>query len=246
MSNEKHMISLEPVGVIRSCFTKKFGIPRQPGLVNEVSAVIELLPPCNNEQLVRGLEGFSHIWILFLFHDSMEEGWKNMVRPPRLGGKKRVGVFASRSPFRPNPIGISAVKLEKVEAGRGKLSIHIKGADLMNGTPVIDIKPYLPYADAIPDATGGYAVEEPEIKFEVLITGNAKKCCEEEEALGREGLSSLIINALSTDPRPAYYNEKHEGAVFGLTLWDMDFKWKVEGEKIIVSDVEKLGGKARP
>lgn len=232
--------SVRPVGIIRSCFTKKFGIPRQAGLVEEVSAVIELLPPCNNEQLVRGLEGFSHIWVLFLFHDSMEEGWKNMVRPPRLGGKKRVGVFASRSPFRPNPIGLSAVKLDKIETGKGKLFLHIKGADLMDGTPVVDIKPYLPYADIIADARGGYAVEEPAVRFEVVITGNAKSCCEEEESSGREGLSSLIVNALSTDPRPAYYNAKHDGAIFGLSLWDMDFKWTVEGDKIIVSDVEKI------
>ena len=244
MFKEKGIISLQTIGVVRSCFTKKFGIPRQAGLVKEVSAVIELLPPCNNEQVVRGLEGFSHIWVLFLFHDSMEAGWKNMVRPPRLGGKKRVGVFASRSPFRPNPIGISAVKLERIETSRGKLSLHIKGADLMDGTPVVDIKPYLPYADAIPDATGGYAVEEPAARFEVIITGNAKRCCEEEEASGHKGLSSLIISTLSTDPRPAYYSAKHDGAVFGLTLWDMDFKWTVEGDRIIVSDVDKVEAKS--
>jgi len=232
--------SLQAIGVVRSCFTRKFGIPRQAGLVREIPAVIELLPPCNNEQFVRGLEGFSHIWVLFIFHDSMEEGWKPMVRPPRLGGKKRVGVFASRSPFRPNPIGISAVKLEEIKASRGKLFLHVRGADLMDGTPVVDIKPYLPYADAIPDATGGYAVEEPAALFEVIITGNARRCCEEEEASGRKGLSSLIVNTLRTDPRPAYYDSKHDGAIFGLALWDMDFKWTVEGDRIIVSDVEKV------
>jgi len=232
--------SLQAIGVVRSCFTKKFGIPRQAGLVQEIPAVIELLPPCNNEQFVRGLEGFSHIWVLFIFHDSMDKGWKPMVRPPRLGGKRRVGVFASRSPFRPNPIGISAVKLEGMETGSGKLSLHVKGADLMDGTPVVDIKPYLPYADAIPYATGGYAVEEPAARFEVIITGEAKRCCEDEEASGRKGLRRLIVSTLRTDPRPAYYSAKHDGAEFGLTLWDMDFKWTVEGDKIIVSDVDKV------
>ena len=155
------MFTFAPIGVIHSCFKEKFGIPRQPGLVPAARAVLELLPPYNRAEAVRGLEGFSHIWVSFVFHACLDAPWKPTVRPPRLGGNRRLGVFATRSTHRPNPIGLSAVELERIETGPGRVLLHLKGADLMDGTPVLDIKPYLPYSDVIPGATGGFAAEAP-------------------------------------------------------------------------------------
>ena len=161
------MFSFEPVGVIHSCFKEKFGIPRQPGLAPDARAVLELLPPYNRAEAVRGLEGFSHVWLSFIFHACLGEPWKPTVRPPRLGGNRRLGVFATRSTHRPNPIGLSAVELEKIEAAPGRVLLHLKGVDLLDGTPVLDIKPYLPYSDNIPGALGGFAPEMPAAPFEV-------------------------------------------------------------------------------
>lgn len=230
-------ISLKPIGVVRSCFRKKFGIPRQPGLVPEATAAIELFPPYDNEQTLRGLEGFSHIWVLFIFHDSMEAEWKPTVRPPRLGGKKKVGVFASRSPFRPNPVGMSALELKKFGKEKGKTVLHVRGVDLLDGTPVIDIKPYIPYSDSIVEADGGYAGDEPEHKFAVSFSEEAQMECDELEGKGYAGLGSMAVSILRSDPRPAFYKPCHNRARFVLNLWDLDLEWKVEGDKIIIMKI---------
>ena len=190
-----------PVGVVHSCFRTKFGIPRQSGLIEEATGEIELLPPYNQPNILRGLEAFSHIWIIFVFHRNLREGWKATVRPPRLGGDRRLGVFATRSPFRPSPIGLSAVKLEGIEQRpHGKLLVKVSGLDLVDGTPVLDIKPYLPYADAIPEAVGGFAPGAPELALQVTVAPEA------EAVLARRGprFRALCLQVVASDPRPAY------------------------------------------
>lgn len=232
--------ALTHIGIVHSIFKKKFGIPRQPGIVSEASATIELLPPFNNEQFVRGLEGFSHIWVLFVFHASADEGWHSTVRPPRLGGKKRVGVFASRSPFRPNPIGLSAVELEEISFGKGKVFLHIKGVDILDGTPVIDIKPYLSYSDSIADASSGYAASAPERPFDVVFSDEADLRILKEKENGHDRLRELIIDILSQDPRPAYYTSKHRRANFSISILDFEINWRVEDEAVLVTEVNDL------
>ena len=154
--------SFPVIGVMHSCFMAKFGVPRQPGLIPEATGYIELQPPFNQPNTVRGLEQFSHLWLCFVFHHNLRDGWKATVRPPRLGGDTRLGVFATRSPFRPSPIGLSVVKLQHLELkDHGIIRIHVQGQDLVDGTPIIDIKPYIPYTDAIPDANAGFAADSP-------------------------------------------------------------------------------------
>ncbi len=194
------------IGVIHSCYRQKFGIPRQPGIVTAAEASLELLPPYNQENLVRGLEGFSHIWVHFIFHQTMHEGWRPTIRPPRLGGRQRMGVFATRSTHRPNPIGLSVVELKGIESGNGPLKLHLGAADLLDGTPVIDIKPYLPYADALPKAKGGFAPPPMQVA-QVKFTETAMhQCLRYEQQTGRS-LIQLIEQVLAQDPRPAYLRD---------------------------------------
>jgi len=235
------MFTFEPVGMIHSCFREKFGIPRQPGLVPEARAILELLPPYNRPEAVRGLEGFSHIWVSFVFHACLGESWKPTVRPPRLGGNRRLGVFATRSTHRPNPIGLSAVELEKIEAESGKVLLHLKGVDLLDGTPVLDIKPYLPYSDRIADATGGFAAEAPAAPFEVRFSPSALDCCATVPQL-----EALIRRILSLDPRPAYYGKGDGNRVFGMKLLDYDVKWEVDGDVVLVNAVIPIGEMSIP
>ena len=226
------MFTFAPIGVIHSCFKEKFGIPRQPGLVTAARAMLELLPPYNRAEAVRGLEGFSHIWVSFVFHACQDEAWKPTVRPPRLGGNRRLGVFATRSTHRPNPIGLSAVALDRIEAAPGRVWLHLKGVDLMDGTPVLDIKPYLPYSDVIPGATGGFAAEAPAALFEVNFSRPALDRC----ATVPE-LELLIRQILSQDPRPAYYGKGDGKKDFGMKLFDYDVKWEVHGDIVVVIDI---------
>lgn len=248
-----------PIGLVHSCFKEKFGIPRQPGLASEARATLELEPPYNRNEAVAGLEGFSHIWIIFVFHESIREQWQPTVRPPRLGGNQRVGVFASRSPFRPNQIGMSVVKLEKIECDGGRCLLHLRGADLLDGTPVLDIKPYLPYADALPDAVGGYAADSPPKAISITFSELADAQCTELEQNGTLGLRQLITQVLSQDPRPAYYSErkyanrKHanneyaddekknaEKQRFGMRLYDFDLRWTVESDRVNVLELRPV------
>lgn len=152
---------IDTLGIIRSPYKEKFAIPRQPGLVKSARARLELLPPYDQPDVLRGIEQFSHLWLSFVFHQTMAQGWHPTVRPPRLGGNERVGVFATRSTFRPNPLGLSVVELHGVGRERGKLWLELGAVDLLDGTPVVDIKPYIPYADSLPDARGGFAPEAP-------------------------------------------------------------------------------------
>lgn len=230
----------DAIGVVHSCFKQKFGIPRQPGLV-DVPGTIVLHPDYAREEAVRGLEAFSHIWVLFVFHQALREDWKPTVRPPRLGGNERVGVFASRSMFRPNPIGLSVVALDAIDCAPGRLCLHIRGGDLLDGTPVLDLKPYLPYADAVPAARGGYAPQPPESRWEVCFSPGAEARLEASRA-ERPELRRIITDLLRYDPRPAY-QEAAGGRQreFAMRLYDFDLKWSIEGSRVLVRDLLPVG-----
>lgn len=223
-----------PVGVIHSCYTEKFGIPRQPGLVTAATATLELYSPYDCPEALAELQGFSHVWVVFVFHQSMRDEWKPTVRPPRLGGNRHIGVFASRSPFRPNPIGISAIELEDIQCSNGHCQLKLRGSDLLDGTPVLDIKPYLPYADALPNARGGFASQSPENTMTVEFTELATTQCEKWEQAQYPGLRQLVEQVLQADPRPAYRAKRKGIQSFGIRLYDLDIKWEVNGQRIEV------------
>ncbi|MDV3443511.1 tRNA (N6-threonylcarbamoyladenosine(37)-N6)-methyltransferase TrmO [Pseudomonas otitidis] len=213
----QHLVS--PVGILRSCFKEKFAIPRQPQLAPAARGVLELLPPFDGGEAVAGLEQVSHVWLLFLFHQALEDTPRLKVRPPRLGGNQTLGVFASRATHRPNGIGQSVVKLDKVEAGR----LWLSGIDLLDGTPVLDIKPYVPYADCQLDARNGIAAAPPEL-IPVEWTPEALAQARlEGERLG-EPLVALVEQCLAQDPRPAYQKPQPERR-YGARLWDVDVRW---------------------
>jgi len=218
------VFTLQPIGVVRSCFREKFGIPRQPGLAPEARATLELLPPYAQPATVRGLEDFSHLWLLFVFHGIPKGRWQPTVRPPRLGGNRRLGVFATRSPFRPNPLGLSAVRLEQIAISSGRITLHLAGVDLLDGTPVLDIKPYLPYVDRIPEAAGGFAPEAPVAELTVTFSPQAAEFC----ADWPDGnLRELITQILRQDPRPAYEQGNATLKQYGMKLYCFDLKWKI-------------------
>jgi tRNA-Thr(GGU) m(6)t(6)A37 methyltransferase TsaA len=240
MNRSDSSFHFDAIGVVRSCYKQKFGIPRQPGLV-DVPGIIELCPGYAREDSVRGLDGFSHVWVLFVFHQALREGWKATVRPPRLGGNERVGVFASRSMFRPNPIGLSVVALSSIECRPGTVRLHIRGGDFLDGTPVLDIKPYLPYADALPAARGAYAPQSPEVRWEVAFTSEALARLE----AYRECLPDLhrtIVALLQYDPRPAYQGGREdERRGFAMRLYDFDLKWSIDAGRVLVQDLVPVG-----
>lgn len=228
------MSSFTPVGIVRSCFREKFGIPRQPGLAPAARATLELLSPYNQPAAVRGLEGFSHIWLVFAFHGIPAGHWQPTVRPPRLGGHQRVGVFASRSPFRPNPIGLSVVRLERIAIDRGKVILHLSGIDLLDETPVLDIKPYLPYVDCIPTAIGGFAPEAPAAERVVEFSPAATAFC---TAWPIGDLRELISQILRQDPRPAYEAAVSGPQQYGMKLYDVDVRWQMRDEVAYVTEI---------
>jgi tRNA (adenine37-N6)-methyltransferase len=230
--------AFEPIGTIRSCFPEKFGIPRQPGLAPDAPAVLEIHRPYQNHEAFRNLELFSHIWIVFVFHQCPRTGWKATVRPPRLGGNRRVGVFASRSGFRPNPIGQSAVELVSIEKSPGKIALHLKGVDLLDGTPVLDIKPYLPYADSLPRASNGYAPGPPPKSMPVRFSNEAAQTCRSLEAQSYHRLERLIVDLLAPDPRPGYAPGSKKRS-FGMQLWDLNIKFEVHDDCIEVTSIDQ-------
>jgi len=231
--------SFEPIGIIHSCYDQKFGIPRQAGLAPAAGAVLELLPPCNRPESVKGLEEFSHIWVVFVFHRNMKASWKPTVRPPRLGGNRRIGVFASRSGFRPNPIGMSAVELLQIRRQDQKLLLDLKGIDLLDGTPVLDVKPYIPYADSIDSAEAGFANKPPAATLTVEFTPQARQACRDLEKRTGEPVETAITQFLQYDPRPAYYDDRSKKH-FGTVMFGMEIKWEVDdGRAVVVSIATK-------
>lgn len=192
---------------------------------------IELIPPYNQMDALKGLEGFSHIWVSFIFHqairDPQSNKWQPTVRPPRLGGNEKVGVFASRSPFRPNNLGLSVVKLLSIEQEAEKLLLHVEGLDVIDGTPVVDIKPYIPYVDAIPTATEGFATGAPEKKLAVEFTEQAEQQLKAVE--NPEQFRQLIIDVLQLDPRPAYKQSQEQGE-YGILLGEYNIRWEVKAQ----------------
>jgi len=229
--------TLQPIGIIHSPYKEKFGTPRQPGLVY-AQCSIELLPPYNQIEALKGLEGFSHIWVSFIFHQAIRDQWQPTVRPPRLGGNEKVGVFASRSPFRPNNLGLSVVKLLDIEQQAGKLLVQVEGLDVIEGTPVVDIKPYIPYVDAIPDAKEGFATGAQDKKLKVEFTQQAEQQLEDIE--NSENLRQLIIDVLQLDPRPAYKQQEEQGE-YGILLDDFNVRWAVKDKSVLVVSVEADG-----
>lgn len=228
-------INLQPIGILHSPYREKFIVPRQPGLVKSISAELELLPPCNRPEAVRELEQFSHLWLIFLFHQTMQQNWQPTVRPPRLGGNQRVGVFASRSPFRPNPIGLSAVELTAIRQTDKGPVLELKGVDLVDGTPILDIKPYIPYTDAIGKASGGFAEHAPAATMPVNFSDQA---LQQLDALrGKHPhLQQMIVELLAIDPRPAYRRNQQDDKEYGALLYDYNVRWKiVAGETLVVA-----------
>lgn len=233
--------SFEPIGVIRSCFKEKFGTPRQPGLVPEAAAQVEIMPAFRQKEAFRCLEEFSHIWILFVFHQCADRQWKPTVRPPRLGGNRRVGVFASRSGFRPNPIGQSVVELASVELQKESVRLHLKGIDLIDGTPVLDIKPYLAYADSVPNARSGYAQRAPMGSKPIIFSATAAHACRQFEKGRYPQLEALVASLLTMDPRPAY-KAQDDHRRYGLSLWDLNVLFIVEKDRIVVESITARPG----
>lgn len=214
-----------PIGIISSPYKEKFGIPRQPGLVTEAQATLTLLPPYNQPETVRGLEQFSHVWVIFVFHATQDQGWKPTVRPPRLGGNARLGVFATRSTFRPNPLGLSVAKLSAIQVQGRTISLVLTGADLLDGTPVLDIKPYLPYADALSQASAGFAQDTPPAMQTVSFSSLASAQCEQQQARWQTNMRRLVEQILSQDPRPSYQHGQPQGRVYAMRLYDFDLRW---------------------
>ena len=218
-----------PIAYIHSPFSQKFGIPRQSGLAEEIRATVVFEPEYRVEEALRGLDRFSHLWPLWEFSLNWREGWSPTVRPPRIGGNQRLGVFATRSPFRPNPIGLSCVALEKVEVNspKGPL-LFVKGADLLDGSPIFDIKPYVPLTDCHPEASGGFSEENSDYHLKVVLSPELEEKVPEQ-------FRRALREVLREDPRPAYH--KDPSRVYGMAFAGLEIKFTVEGKVLTVQGV---------
>lgn len=228
MSEDKKIV-IEPIAYIKNGYNEKFGVPRQSGLAGSVKSEIVFEEGYRDENMLRGIEQYSHLWLIWGFSENEGE-WSPTVRPPKLGGNKRVGVFATRSPFRPNNLGLSCVKLEGVKQDKNGKALVVSGADLKNGTPIYDIKPYLPYVDSIHDAQGGFSDEHKadftDVEFSQKINTD-------------EALKNEIAEILSLDPRPQYQDD--EGRVYGMSYKNNEIKFSYKNAKIIVTDIQEAG-----
>ena len=225
--DKKDSFVIEPIAYIKNGYKEKFGVPRQSGLAPSVKSVIEFCEEYRDENCVRDIEQYSHLWLIWGFSKN-EKQWSPTVRPPRLGGNKRVGVFATRSPFRPNPIGLSCVRLEKIEDSKNGKILVVSGGDLADGTPIYDIKPYLPYVDSIEKASGGFSEEHKNDFFQVEIPNALKESLTESQVQN-------ITELLSLDPKPSYQND--EERIYGLAFEDLQIKFKYKEETIKVIDI---------
>jgi tRNA-Thr(GGU) m(6)t(6)A37 methyltransferase TsaA len=230
-------MTLDPIGIVRSCFGGKFGVPRQPGLCPSAWGRLVFHEAYRSPEAIRGIDGFSHLWLIFGFHETLAQGWKPTVRPPRLGGNERVGVFASRSTFRPNGLGLSLVKLEGVDLTTADGPVLLLGGlDLLDGTPVFDVKPYLPYAEALPNAAAGFAREEIRrlpVEVESAATEDFQRLPPRAQA--------VITEALSLDPRPAT-QVADGGREFGASLCGCNVRFAVRDGVCRIVRIEKLQG----
>lgn len=230
--------AITPVGFIRSPFKEKFAVPRQPGLAPSAIASIILDGDANNEDTLRGIEQFSHLWVLFLFDQNLKQGWSPTVRPPRLGGNERIGVFASRATFRPNGIGMSVVPLKGVRKEAGKVIVDIGSCDLVDGTPVVDIKPYIPYSDSITGAVGGYASEAPATLSVQFAEAPLAFLTKDKDGSNKK---QVIEEVLAQDPRPAYKKGKADTKEYAVHLFNLNVKFTVEEPSITVTAIETFG-----
>ena len=225
-------MNIQVIARMRSDFATKFGIPRQSGLVEELRSTIVFEPEFRNPDALRGIADFSHLWIIWQFSEAVRTGWFPTVRPPRLGGNTRMGVFATRSPFRPNNLGLSSVRLLGVEhTEKYGTVLHVGGADLMDGTPIFDIKPYIPYADSHPDAKGGFTDTAGEFLLTVDFPAELLKLLPEEKR-------AAAIGVLSHDPRPSY--QRKPGRVYGLTFAGYDIRFQVNCDTLTVEEVNRI------
>lgn len=229
MSND---LNLCVIAHIKTLFPTKFGVPRQSGLVKDLPAKIVMEPKFRTKEAFRGLEGYSHIWLIWEFSEAKRENWSATVRPPRLGGNTKMGVFATRSPFRPNPIGLSCVKLDRIEYTENEGPVlHVSGADLMDNTPIFDIKPYVPFADSVEDATAGFAGEKYDHALIVNIPDGLLERVPSD-------LRVPLLKVLAQDPIPAY--KKDADRVYGFEFADLEVKFKTDGENLEVVDILSL------
>lgn len=231
-------VQIEPVAIVRSPFKEKFGVPRQSGLAPSAIGEVRLVAPFNDPAMLLGLDGFSHIWLTFRFDRCVGQGWRPRVRPPRLGGNVEVGVWASRSPFRPNFLGLSAVRLLEVVTAPEPL-LRVAGLDLLDGTPVFDIKPYLPYSDVIRESYGGFAPRAPDPHLAVTFLPQAER---DLAALpDAQRLRSLIVEVLALDPRPAYRQGAEPDRLYGMHLRGFDVRWRVTEAGVEVQELAAAG-----
>ena len=221
---------MKVIAKIKTDFPEKFGIPRQSGLADSMATII-FEPEYRNDEALRGIEGFSHLWLIWEFSEAKRDGWSPTVRPPRLGGNKRMGVFATRSPFRPNPIGLSSVKLIGLEKTKQGTVLIVSGADLLDGTPIYDIKPYLPFTDSHPDALGGFADERKNYSLKVE--------CEETllSVIPNKKIKPLM-DILSGDPRPQYIDDSER--IYGMKYGEFEIKFTVDADILTVKSIEKV------
>ncbi len=223
------MLTLKEIAHIRSDFPEKFGIPRQSGLVEELVSTIVFEPEYRVPEALRGLEQYSHIWLVWEFSKAVRDGWSPTVRPPRLGGNTRMGVFATRSPFRPNPLGLSCVKIESIQLSTPDgPAIRVSGADLMDGTPIYDIKPYLPYVDCRPDASNGFALAQQDGVLSVVIP-------EELQRLVPAGKLAALTSVLAQDPRPQYISDP--AREYTMSFAGMEVSFTVDGDRLTVTNI---------
>lgn len=224
-------VTIRPIARMKSDFPTKFGIPRQSGLVEELRSTIVFEPEYRNPDTLRGIEGFSHLWLIWQFSEAVRDSWSPTVRPPRLGGNVRMGVFATRSPFRPNNLGLSCVKLLGIEQTANGMVLHVAGADLMDGTPIFDIKPYIPYSDSHPDALGGFTDTAGNFILNVQFPEELLKLLPADKQDAAKAV-------LSHDPRPSY--QRKPGRVYGLNFAGFDIRFTVGENTLTVQSVDKL------